>query len=101
MSASRCVRCGHTGEPRRAPLAARLGLGALYVAFAVMLAGAALTGLGLVGLAPLAVVVAVFIQAPLAEAALAHPRCARCGTYVPDAPPARAAAGVTARAAAA
>lgn len=91
MSVSGCVRCGHAGEPRRPSLAARLGLAALYVAFAVMLAGAAITGLGLVGLAPLAIALAVMIQAPLAEAALAHPRCARCGTYVPDeAPPARA-----------
>lgn len=91
MSASCCVRCGHTGEPRRPSLVARLGLAVLYVSFAVMLAGAALTGLGLVGLAPLAIVVAVLIQAPLAEAALAPPRCARCGTYLPDAaPPARA-----------
>lgn len=95
-----CVRCGHSGEPRRAPLAARLGLAGLYVAFALMLTGAALTGLGLVGLAPLAIALAALIQAPLAEAALAPPRCARCGTWLPDDAPVahRAPAAAPARA---
>jgi hypothetical protein len=49
-----------------------------------MLMGASLTGLGIVALGPLAVALAVFMQAPVAEAALAPPRCARCGCYAPS-----------------
>ena len=83
-----CIRCGHAGEPSRPSVAAKLGLMVLYVAFVVMLGGAALAGLGLVALAPLAIALAALIQAPLAEAAFAHPRCVECGTYAPDDPPA-------------
>jgi hypothetical protein len=84
---ARCERCGHDGPLRRPGLAPRLALAGVYVAFVVMLTGAALTGLGIVALGPLAVALAVLMQAPVAEAALAPPRCARCGCYAsaPDA----------------
>lgn len=78
---ARCERCGHEGPLRRPGLAPRLALAGVYVAFVVMLVGAALTGLGIVALGPLAVALAVLMQAPVAEAALAPPRCARCGCY--------------------
>lgn len=81
---ARCERCGHEGPPRRPGLAPRVALAGVYVAFVVMLVGAALTGLGIVALGPLAVVLAVLMQAPVAEAALAPPRCARCGCYAPS-----------------
>lgn len=93
---ARCERCGHEGPLRRPGLAPRLALAGVYVAFVVMLMGAALTGLGIVALGPLAVALAVLMQAPVAEAALAPPRCARCGCYAPSpdatAPPAPRAA---------
>lgn len=81
---ARCERCGHEGPWRRPGLAPRLALAGVYVAFVVMLTGAALTGLGIVVLGPLAVALAVLMQAPVAEAALAPPRCARCGCYAPS-----------------
>ena len=69
---ARCERCGHEGPLRRPGLAPRLALAGVYVAFVVMLMGAALTGLGIVALGPLAVALAVLMQAPVAEAALSQ-----------------------------
>jgi hypothetical protein len=59
----------------------------VYVSLAAMLVGAALSGLGVVALGPLAIALCTFIQAPLSTAVATPPRCASCGVYVePEAP---------------
>lgn len=90
----RCVRCGHLGEARRAPIAARLGLAAVWVMAVVMMIGVALTGFGAVVLGPITLAICASIYAPLAEAASEPDRCARCNAVLPAAhePPAHPAA---------
>ncbi|MFO0629536.1 MAG: hypothetical protein U0325_28430 [Polyangiales bacterium] len=61
---ARCERCGHEGPWRRPGLAPRVALAGVYVLFVLMLVGAALTGLGIVAFGPLAVALAVLMQAP-------------------------------------
>lgn len=73
-----CERCGFRGEPTRAPVAAKVGLAALYVAAVVMMIGSALSGFLTVMLAPMIVVICSAIQAPLAEAASEPTRCPKC-----------------------
>ena len=80
-----CDRCGHHGQAVRAPLSAKVGLAALYLAAIAMMVGAALTGFGAVIVAPMALAICASIQAPLAEAATAPPRCQRCGRIVAEA----------------
>lgn len=79
-----CVRCGHAGPLLRAPIAAKVGLVALYGFFASTLVASALGGLAIVALGPTSIALCALMQAPLAEAASRHPRCARCGCYAPD-----------------
>jgi hypothetical protein len=79
-----CERCGHRAPAVRAPLSAKIGLVALYLAAVAMMVGAALTGFGAVFVAPMALAICASIQAPLAEAATAPPRCARCRAVVSE-----------------
>lgn len=76
-----CARCAHRGPTVRPPIAAKIGLAAVYGLLASMLVAAALSGLMLVAIGPGAIAICAFIQAPLAEAALAPERCAGCGCY--------------------
>lgn len=85
-----CVRCGHRGPAQRAPLAAKIGLAAVWVMAVVMMIGVALTGFGAVVLGPLTLGICAFIYAPLAEAADQPDRCERCRCVLPERAPSAA-----------
>lgn len=87
-----CAACGFHGEPARPSLGWKLALAGVWVLAPVLLLGAVFTGLGVVLLGPLALLCVVFLYAPVAERALAEPRCPRCRRIVQPEAPARATA---------